>query len=60
MAYGFNWVPPLALLELFGGKEAIIESMKKDNRLHPFISAFSVTEIYPSKINYRRYLRAKF
>ncbi|MEK4326629.1 3-hydroxyacyl-CoA dehydrogenase family protein [Paenibacillus sp. FSL R7-0312] len=60
MSYGFNWVPPLGLLELFGGKEAIIESMKTDNRLLPFISAFSETEIYPSKLNYRRYLRAKF
>lgn len=29
MAFGFNWVPPLALVELFGGKEAIIDLMKK-------------------------------
>ncbi|WP_310829922.1 3-hydroxyacyl-CoA dehydrogenase family protein [Paenibacillus pedocola] len=60
MAYGFNWVPPLALLELFGGKEAIIEFMKTDNRLIPFIPSFNTSEIFPSKLNYRRYLRAKF
>lgn len=60
MAYGFNWVPPLALLQLFGGKEAVIDHMSKDSRLTPFIESFTGINIQSSNMDFRRYLRAKF
>lgn len=60
MAYGFNWAPPLALLQLFGGKDKLIEIMNKDTKLNSFVDMFNKINIEPSQLDFRRYLRAKF
>jgi len=62
MATGFNWVPPLAVIDAFGGvdifKKIVIEKMPED-----FLSKIDVDEILrdvpKSKYDFRPFFKAK-
>lgn len=62
MATGFNWIPPLAVIEAFGGAEEFrqqcsqyfAEELAKKLELERLIS-----QVKASKYDYRRYLKAK-
>ncbi len=61
MATGFNWVPPLALVQALGGKEEVHElivkmSAQKDLRVNAEIP---LTDVVDSYYDYRKYFRAK-
>ncbi len=61
MAEGFNWIPPLALIEMFGGKSSVINMIEKDYKEDfkniDFINIISSAE--KSNYDYRRFLKAK-
>ncbi|MBQ3603271.1 MAG: 3-hydroxyacyl-CoA dehydrogenase family protein [Clostridia bacterium] len=61
MAEGFNWVPPMALVKAFGGKEKLLDMIRKE-----FSSSFEnidyetlILSAEFSDYDYRRYLKAK-
>lgn len=62
MATGFNWCPPLALLEAFGGPmefrnlclQRLDESALRDVNLDDFLS-----RVEPSKYDFRKFVKAK-
>lgn len=62
MATGFNWCPPIAMMEALGGKKEFIELCKERIGEDALKENFSDLEsILPdaSKYDYRKYLRAK-
>lgn len=62
MAAGFNWCPPLALLEALGGKETFYGLCKErlDEGIVSNIDMESVSsKIEKSEYDYRRYFKAK-
>lgn len=62
MAAGFNWCPPLAMVDAFGGAEKIIKlcSERMDGTILKEIDLFALRDlIEPSKYDYRRFIKAK-
>lgn len=62
MAAGFNWCPPLAMVDAFGGAEKIIKlcSKRMDETILKEIDLFALRDlIEPSKYDYRRFIKAK-
>lgn len=62
MAMGFNWCPPLAMIEAFGGIdefEAICEERFDNNELCQGDIEHLLSLAKPSKYDYRKYMRAK-
>ncbi len=63
MATGFNWIPPLAVIEAFGGKDNFIKLLK-DCDMNNIDLSFGDTErlirLAPkSNYDYRRFIKAK-
>lgn len=62
MAYGFNWLPPCALIDLIGGKDEIIKLIKKNNLLIPDeINKHSSKEIFytlQNELDFRSFIKA--
>jgi len=61
MAEGFNWIPPLALLEAFGGKEAVCKMIESEfaddfSRIE-YVRLLSLAE--SSKYDYRKFFKGK-
>lgn len=62
MATGFSWIPPIALMEVFGGKETV------DTLVHKYLSADLVKtwdelhDMVPdkSKYDYRPFLKGRY
>lgn len=62
MATGFNWCPPMALMDAFSGKQAFIELCKErigEEVLKGIISNLEAELPDFSNYDYRKYLRAK-
>lgn len=58
MATGFNWIPPFALIEAFGGKEEVnILCEKYLDDYNKYKEVLSIN--HTSKYDYRKYLKAK-
>jgi 3-hydroxyacyl-CoA dehydrogenase len=62
MASGFNWIPPLALVEIFGGREFFLqlaeERLGKEYLQQSKILAVK-EKIVPSKYDFRKFIKAK-
>lgn len=62
MAYGFNWLPPCALIDLIGGKNEIIKLIKKHKLLVPSeITNHSSTEKFytlENELDFRSFIKA--
>lgn len=63
MAMGFNWIPPLAVIEAFGGKEKMIEIIRRSDMNHlnldfGFVENM-IKEAPCSTYDFRRFLKAK-
>ena len=56
MASGFNWLPPLALIEVLGGNKEVVKLCKKHLK-KDYSSLFE--NIPKSKFDYRKYIKAK-
>ena len=56
MASGFNWLPPLAMIDALGGKEEVIKLCKRHLKKN-YENIF--TDIPKSKFDYRKYIKAK-
>ena len=57
MATGFNWIPPLAIVEVLGGKEEVIKLCNKYLDKKDYDKIFS--EISSSNYDYRSFIKAK-
>jgi len=62
MAAGFNWAPPIAVIEALGGKDAVLSLAKE--RIPEFLPeslSFEelLADVHKSNYDYRRYFRAK-
>ena len=57
MATGFNWIPPLALVEVLGGKEEIIKLCNKYLDKNDYNKIFD--GISSSNYDYRSFIKAK-
>lgn len=64
MATGFSWLPPIAMIDLFGGLNHIQDLSKKylDERYIDIIMDKEITDKLPerSKYDYRTYLKARY
>lgn len=64
MATGFSWLPPIAMIDLFGGLNHIQDLSKKylDERYINIIMDKEITDKLPehSKYDYRSYLKARY
>lgn len=64
MAYGFGWIPPLALVELFGGIDGLINIIDREdyllNALQVDLGLLSKLNIEKSLVDYRSYLKANY
>lgn len=66
MVYGFNWISPLALLELMGGGEELIKYIKQVPELILELGEINFEEILKeannikSQEDYRRFLKAHY
>lgn len=62
MATGFGWIPPLAVIDAFGGKTAFIQLAKVADMNYMDINeaqvASLINEAPKSKYDYRKYLKA--
>lgn len=62
MAYGFNWLPPCALIDLVGGKDKAIKLIKQNKLLVPDeINKHSSKENFytlQSKLDFRSFIKA--
>ncbi|MBS5386569.1 MAG: 3-hydroxyacyl-CoA dehydrogenase family protein [Clostridiales bacterium] len=62
MATGFGWIPPLAVIDAFGGKTAFIQLVKVADMNYMDINeaqvANLINEAPKSKYDYRKYLKA--
>lgn len=64
MATGFSWIPPIALIDLFGGIDKVIELGKRYLE-DKYLEVFNNQEIInylpeKSKYDYRPYLKARY
>lgn len=63
MATGFNWCPPLAILEALGGAKAVeklcIERLEQNGLEKSRIQEL-LKEAEPSRYDYRRFIKAKY
>ncbi len=57
MVCGFNWLPPLSLIEVLGGKDEVIKLCCKYLEKKNYKKVFE--EIISSKYDYRSFIRAK-
>lgn len=64
MATGFSWLPPIAMIELFGGIESVIHLSKKylNKKYNNIYDNQDIVSNLPtkSKYDYRSYLKAKY
>lgn len=64
MATGFSWLPPIAMIDLFGGLNHVHDLSKKylDERYINIIMDKEITDKLPehSKYDYRSYLKARY
>lgn len=64
MATGFSWLPPIAMIDLFGGLNHVQDLSKKylDERYINIIMDKEITDKLPehSKYDYRSYLKARY
>lgn len=62
MAYGFNWIPPSALIDLLGGKKNVIKLIKKFRlSIPPQISKYPDNKKFyhlQNELDYRSFIRA--
>ena len=58
MAAGFNWCPPLAMIDAFGGVEEFRKLCKE--RFVPGETDQLLDRVEPSKYDFRRFIRAKY
>jgi len=62
MAYGFNWLPPCALIDLIGGKNEVIKLIKQNKLLVPNeISKHSLKDKFytlQDELDFRSFLKA--
>ena len=56
MADGFNWLPPLATIDVLGGKKEVIRLCKK---YLDFDCTVLIENVPKSKFDYRRFIKAK-
>ena len=58
MAKGFNWIPPIALIDVLGGKEEVIllcnKILGKSNKYSKILN-----DISKSQFGYEKYIKAK-
>lgn len=62
MSAGFNWCPPLAVVEAFGGKEEFMEFCRKrigEKQLDNMKFGQLMEYYEPTEYDYRKYFRAK-
>lgn len=61
MATGFNWVPPLGLIQALGGKEEVSDLIAKiaGQKDLPINAKIPLTDVVNSYYDYRKYFRAK-
>ena len=62
MAAGFNWVPPLAVIDAFGGEKAFLElcESRLDTSMLNKLDIYSlISDLPKSEYDYRRFFRAK-
>ncbi len=62
MAAGFNWCPPLALIEAFGGKEIFVklcEERIENSVLREMDFKNLVKAVEKSAYDYRKFIKAK-
>lgn len=64
MATGFSWIPPIALIEVLGGKEIVKEKVKQ-YLSKDYFDILNNDEIYnnipvKSKYDYRSFLKGKY
>ncbi len=62
MAMGFNWCPPMALVDAFGGKKEFVKFCKEridEDTVRGIFTDFEAELPDCSKYDYRKYLRAK-
>lgn len=62
MATGFSWIPPLALIEAFGGTEKfqnLIQNVLTDQELKEYDVQSLLSNCPQSQYDYRKYLKAK-
>lgn len=64
MATGFSWLPPIAMIELFGGIESVIKlsSNYLDKKYNEIFDNQDIINSLPekSKYDYRSYLKARY
>lgn len=64
MSYGFNWIPPSAVVKIFGGYTNLIKELRYDKQVDEVACKLDVGDeqstINCSKIDYRKFLRAKY
>lgn len=64
MATGFNWIPPLAVIDALGGKAYIKELVQECNLNHINLSQQEIDDLIVkapvSKYDYRTFLKAKY
>ena len=56
MADGFNWLPPLAMIDALGGKKEVIRLCQKYLDLD---STDLLENVPKSKFDYRKFIKAK-
>lgn len=63
MATGFNWIPPLALIEVFGGKTVVAELVSKYVKNDKMYRNIDIDKLLSackaSAYDYRRFIRSK-
>ncbi len=62
MAHGFNWIPPLAVVDLFGGKNNFIEMCEyylESDKYEFLYEIEDFTDNIKSKFNYKTFIKAK-
>ena len=64
MATGFSWLPPIALIDLFGGKEEVRKLVNRylDSRYQNIVNDLEIFDSIPdnSKYDYRPFLKARY
>lgn len=63
MAMGFNWIPPLAVIDAFGGKEKVLQILQDADLNNLNLSSEKIEKLIlgapKSKYDYRKFLKAK-
>lgn len=64
MGYGFNWIPPLALVDFLGGKDEFFALCEKYISFDILYKTLDIKHYYNqiemSHMDYRKYLRARY